>query len=136
MERDGKCLCGDVTFAVAGPPDWSLFCHCESCRTQCASPVTAFFGVSDGQWKWTGETPSIYESGKGIRRYFCNRCGTPVAYDADKFPGEIHFYLVHLDNVSGFEPKGHVHALEAVAWCNLEDQLPRWRDTMGAHLLK
>lgn len=28
----GHCLCASVAFAYEGEPDWTLNCHCESCR--------------------------------------------------------------------------------------------------------
>ncbi len=128
----GKCLCGNVQFECTAPPHWSLYCHCESCRLNTASPATAFFGMKDGKWRWTGANPNLFESSPGVRRYFCGTCGTPMAFEADKFPGEIHFYTVALDDKTGFEPTGHVHTAERLDWFDIHDDLPRWKTNMGS----
>jgi hypothetical protein len=59
----------------------------------------------------------------------------PVAYDADKFPDEIHFYLSALEDASGIEPQFHVFAGEQVPWIALGDDLPKYlRGTSGPKL--
>jgi len=120
-----------VTFACTELPLWSLYCHCESCRLNTGSPATAFFGVRDGAWEWAGVKPGLYKSTSGVRRYFCKTCGTPMAYKADKFPGEIHFYTSALRDPAGFGPTGHVHAAERLHWFDVADDLPRWKGTVG-----
>ena len=132
----GRCLCGSVTYDCRAAPLWSLYCHCESCRLNTGSPATAFFGIADDCWSWTGAEPGLYESGPGIRRYFCRTCGTPTAYAADKFPGETHFYTAALFSTEGFEPTGHVHAAERLAWFDIHDRLPRWTDTLGGQKIE
>lgn len=125
MSRTGHCLCGGVSFAYDGPENWRAHCHCESCRRQTASPFTTFMGVPEGAWRWTGAEPKVYESSPGVRRMFCGICGAPVAYAADRFPGEIHFYAALLDDGEGFAPQGHVHWDERVGWVNVVDGLPK-----------
>lgn len=125
MTRTGHCLCGGVSFAYDGPENWRAHCHCDSCRRQTASPFTTFMGVPDGAWRWTGAEPKVYQSSPGVRRMFCGTCGAPVAYAADRYPGEIHFYAALLDDRAGFVPQGHVHWDERVDWVELADHLPR-----------
>lgn len=123
--KRGRCLCGAVTFDYQGEENWRAHCHCESCRRQTSSPFTTFMGVTDGAWRFTGEAPKTYVSSPGVRRLFCGTCGSPVAYDADDFPNEIHFYASSLDDPSGFEPECHVHTGEQLPWIHLNDGLPR-----------
>lgn len=123
--KTGRCLCGSVAFSYEGPEKWRAHCHCESCRRQTASPFTTFMGVADGAWRWTGERPAVYASSPGVRRYFCAICGSPVAYESNRFPGEIHFYASLLDSHADFAPSGHVHWEERVAWVRLADDLPK-----------
>ncbi|MEM9097149.1 MAG: GFA family protein [Pseudomonadota bacterium] len=130
--QTGRCLCGSVTFRFSGTPLWQAHCHCESCRKSCSAPVTSFLGVRDGDWEWTGEAPQVYERSPGVRRYFCARCGSQMAYAADKFPGEIHFYAASLDDVDAYAPTFHVFAGEAVPWLHFQDDLPRYHSTKGS----
>lgn len=120
----GRCLCSAVTYAFEMPVKWSICCHCESCRRNCAAPFTAFVGVVDGQWRWTGAEPAVFESSPGVNRFFCATCGSPVAY-RPRNGGEIHFYTAALDDPSAFPPERHVFHGEKLAWVDLADDLPR-----------
>ena len=124
--KTGRCLCGAVTYEYEGPENWCAHCHCESCRRNTASPFTTFVGVPNSAYCFTGVTPKTYASSPGVRRHFCDRCGTPVAYEADRFPDEIHFYAAGLDAPSLIEPQGHVHCAEMLPWVKLADRLPRY----------
>lgn len=121
----GRCLCGEVTYEFRGPENWRAHCHCESCRRNTSSPFTTFFGVPRDAFRFTGATPKVFHSSPGVRRLFCANCGSPMAYDADKFPGEIHLYAASLEDSAGFRPQAHVHWAEKVPWVELADDLPK-----------
>ena len=127
--KKGRCLCGTVTYEYEGPENWRGHCHCESCRRNTASPFTTFFGVPNNAYRFTGETPSMYESSPGVRRLFCDQCGTPMAYDADKFPDEIHFYATSLEHPELFSPQFHVHYAEKLPWIEVSDDLPKYKES-------
>lgn len=59
-----------------------------------------------------------------------------MAYEADRFPSEIHFYISALLDHTGFEPTGHVHAAERLHWFDVADDLPRWAGTLGQTKIK
>jgi len=123
--KRGHCLCGAVSFEYSGAENWRGHCHCESCRRNTASPFTTFFGVPKDNYRYTGKTPKVYHSSPGVHRYFCETCGTPIAYERDSDPSETHFYAAALEDSSGFEPEFHVHLAEQVPWVELGDALPR-----------
>ncbi len=125
MPTGGRCLCGAVRFEFDGEPRWSAYCHCESCRRTCSAPVTAFFGVDRGAFRWTGATPAVYASSPGVRRLFCGRCGAPMAYDADRDARNIHLYAATLDDPGAYRPTVHVFAAERLPWFDVADDLPR-----------
>ncbi len=124
-EQTGHCLCGATSFAYDGAPRFMAHCHCESCRRATASPFTSFLGVPDGHWRWTGQAPATYASSPGVTRSFCATCGSQMAYRADSFPDEIHFYAATLTDQTAFVPTVHVHSDEMVPWISLSDDLPR-----------
>ncbi|MEQ9643033.1 MAG: GFA family protein [Alphaproteobacteria bacterium] len=124
---EGHCLCGDVRYAADAPVLWQGYCHCESCRRSTASPVAAFLGVAAKDCRFPGSAPVAYASSPGVRRYFCGRCGTPIAYESEAFPGELHFYAATLNDPSGYAPTFHVHAGERLPWFDTADELPRFR---------
>lgn len=123
----GRCLCRRVTYEYSGPENWRGHCHCESCRRNTSSPFTTFFGVPNEAYRFTGDKPSVYESSPGVRRLFCGTCGSPMAYDSDRFPDEIHFYAATLEDSSGFKPSFHVYCTEQVPWVELADDLPKYQ---------
>lgn len=129
-KKTGHCLCGGIRFEYSGPELFKGHCHCDSCRRQTASAFTTFMGVPDGAWSWTGETPKIYESTAGQRRYFCGTCGAPVAYTSTRWQGEIHFYAALLDTPQDFEPAEHYHWEERLHWAAPTDQLPKHTGTL------
>ena len=125
MSTGGRCLCGAVTYSFEGRPHWSAYCHCESCRRACSAPVAAFFGVDRRNFHWTGVAPAAYASSPGVRRLFCGRCGTPMAYDADRDARNIHLYAASLDDPQAYRPTAHVFAAERLPWFEVADDLPR-----------
>ncbi|WP_170317592.1 GFA family protein [Paroceanicella profunda] len=124
--RHGHCLCGAVGFEWDGPPNWVGHCHCESCRRATGSPLTSFVGVPDSTWRWTGTAPARFASSPGVERLFCPTCGAPIAYRAERFPGETHFHLALVDDPAGLTPTAHFHWKERVRWlAHAEDGLAR-----------
>ena len=124
--RKGRCLCGAVRYEYDGPENWVAHCHCESCRRNTSSPFTTFIGVPRDAYRFTGIQPSIYNSSPGVRRLFCPKCGSPVAFDADSYPDEIHFYLAALEDASGLDVQIHGFVGEKVPWVTLGDDLPKY----------
>jgi hypothetical protein len=122
---EGRCLCGAVRYEFTGPENWTAYCHCESCRRATASPVTAFLGVPLAAFRFTGKAPAVYHSSPGVRRSFCAGCGTPMAYEADRFPDEIHLYAATLEKPEAYRPQEHVYCAERLAWFDVKDDLPR-----------
>jgi len=122
----GHCLCGAVRFEYDSIK-WAGYCHCASCRRNCASPVTAFFGVKDGDWRWTGDEPATFSASDHATRWFCEKCGTPMAYASTRFADEIHFYAATLENPELFVPTQHFHHGEHLSWLVIDDDLKRHR---------
>jgi hypothetical protein len=123
--RHGRCLCGAVSWQAVGAPLWQRFCHCDSCRRNCAAPVAAFIAFPEDAVTWPGEAPARYVSSPGVTRSFCARCGTPIAYRNAELPGEVHLYAAALDNPHDFAPEGHDFWSERLGWLHLSDDLPK-----------
>lgn len=121
----GRCLCGAVRYECYAQPLWQGHCHCESCRRATSAAYASFFGMADGQWRWTEEIPVTYQSNPGVWRDFCARCGGQMAYRALRFPGETHFYAASLNDPAMYRPTRHYHAHERLPWVHLADDLPR-----------
>lgn len=68
---DGSCLCGSVTWKLAGRPDGATACNCTACRR---------YGVL---WAYDYENEGIHVSGRtqpfargdALEFHFCPACG-------------------------------------------------------------
>src|SRR4051812_10404391 len=107
---EGGCLCGAVRFVAEGPPKWTAYCHCRSCRRQTGAPVSAYAGFERDQVRFTGADPEVYASSEGVDRSFCGRCGSTIAYQGARWPTEIHLHVGVFDEPEPFAPKGHAFA--------------------------
>lgn len=121
----GGCLCNSLRFRVDAEPLWVAHCHCTSCRRNTGAAFATFVGVSDEAFAYETGSPRRYESSTGVWRSFCADCGTPVTYEADRFPGEVHINIGTLDAPQDFVPTGHVWVEEQLPWLHIVDGLPR-----------
>jgi hypothetical protein len=126
----GRCLCGDIQYQYTGAPDRLFHCHCASCRRHVSSPVATFVCVIRDTFRFTKGTPQAYVSSPGVRRSFCPSCGSPIAYEADRIPNEIHLYHGTLTDPDTTRPTAHVHVAEQLAWFEVLDELPRYAEGM------
>ncbi len=120
----GRCLCGRVRFDVDTPVSACVNCHCESCRRQCAAPMTTYLGVADGRWRWLTTPPKTFASSPGVERSFCDTCGTPMTFRSENMSGVMHFYVANLDDPEALSPTLHVAYEEKLSWLALSDDLP------------
>lgn len=76
----GSCLCGTVTFEVAGPFPKLYQCHCSLCRKQGGSVSNTGLIVAAGKFRWLAGEGCIgqWQRATGFRSHFCTRCGAPV----------------------------------------------------------
>lgn len=115
----GGCLCGGVRYAAAGKPKWVAYCHCQSCRRATGAPVTAYAGFRSDAVAWTTGGPTRFTSSPGVTRTFCGRCGTPLTYQGERWPGEIHIHLGTLDEPDRLPPNGQGFEAERLPWVRL-----------------
>jgi hypothetical protein len=124
--KKGHCLCGHVTFEYRGPEIWCGHCHCESCRRATSSPFTTWVGVRRDSCRLTGAEPGVYRSSPGVRRLFCRDCGSPIAFESERWPDETHLYAASLEGAPAVTPQFHVHVAEKLPWITIADGLPQY----------
>jgi len=121
---EGRCMCGRVRYRTEAAMRFAVHCHCEDCQRAASADYASWFGVPADAVTWEGER-SFYASSPGVRRSFCPTCGTPLTYEADKFPGDVHLYGPTLLDRSLFRPQAHIFWSEHVPWLGGEENLPR-----------
>jgi hypothetical protein len=130
---EGHCLCRAIVFECDAEPNWTLHCHCESCRRATSSPMTTWISVPRSAFRFKQGTPRYYNSSPDATRGFCATCGSPLTYENRNIPGEIHLYAASLADPSHVRPTRHVFAEEQLPWLEIADQLPRFsKDSRGA----
>ena len=129
--REGGCLCGAVRYRCVGEPLWVAHCHCKSCRRACGSVVLPWAGIASENFEIIKGSPRSHESSKGVRRGFCGNCGTPLTFESERYPGEVHITVGSLDDPEALPPRGHVFTEEQISWLHIEDGLPRFAKTGG-----
>jgi len=123
MERhEGGCLCGAVRFEVTGPPKWTSYCHCHSCRKHTGAPVSAFAGYERTHVRFTQGQLATFASSAGVLRGFCALCGSTLTYEGDRWPTEMHFHVGAFDAPVLFVPDGEAFAEERLSWLHLENR--------------
>ena len=127
--RVGGCLCGTVRFEARGAPLWVAHCHCNSCRRTTASAFTTYAGYRPSDVVFTSGQPKRHRSSPGVTRGFCADCGTPLSYESERWPDEIHLFVCSFDDPDSLAPEAHVFTSESVTWLRLADHLPRHKAT-------
>jgi hypothetical protein len=127
----GHCQCRAIEYQFTGDPKWVMHCHCESCRRAVSSAVATYIGVRLEQFSYLKGEPAIFESSPGVKRYFCAKCGSPMAYAGARWPGEVHLFHGTLADPGQWPPTAHAHVTEQVHWFEISDHLPRYAATSG-----
>jgi hypothetical protein len=124
----GRCLCGTIRYTYQGAPRWVAHCHCESCRRATSSAFATFLGVESARFSIESGADELtrFASSPGVERSFCRRCGSPITFIGEKWPGEVHIYAGTLDEPASIVPQAHVNVGEALPWADIADQLPRY----------
>jgi hypothetical protein len=77
----GACLCGAVSFEVAGGLPGPDACHCASCR-RWSGHYFASTDVKRSALTVHGEDKlTWYQSSEKVRRGFCRECGSSLFWD-------------------------------------------------------
>jgi hypothetical protein len=112
----GGCLCGAVRYAAAGTPRWIANCHCASCRRATGAPFATYAGFAAERFAWRSGAPVRFASSPGVTRSFCGRCGSPLAYEGARWPGEVHVLVGSMDRPQDFAPEGDAFVEERLPW--------------------
>ena len=129
----GACLCGAVTFEVTPPTKWCAHCHCTMCRRAHGAGVVTWFGAPSASFRLvTGDDElKWHPSSATARRGFCGRCGSPLFFEGERWPGEIHIARASVAGPIDREPTAHVFFDLRVGWLDLHDDLRKLGGPLG-----
>lgn len=118
MPYQGSCLCGKVTYSLAGEFDSFYLCHCRYCQKDTGSAHAANLFASNAELVWlTGESlintftlPNTRHS-----KSFCTQCGSalPTVQLAGKL---VVVPAGSLDQPVPIKPNAHLFKASAANW--------------------
>ncbi|HZF26128.1 MAG TPA: GFA family protein [Steroidobacteraceae bacterium] len=129
----GACLCEAVQFEVTPPTKWCAHCHCTMCRRAHGAGLVTWFGAAHERFRLTAGEAQLqwYQSSPGARRGFCQRCGSSVFFEGERWPGEIHITRASVAGAIDREPLAHVFYDVRVDWLELHDELRKLGGPQG-----
>ena len=120
----GKCLCGAVSYEVAGILDDPHSCHCGQCRRQ-SGHFVAGVGAKRSDFRLTGEDNiTWFRSSTIARRGFCNKCGSVLFWDDDS--ERIGINMGSLDQPTGLKLQRHIFVEDKADYYEIDDGLPQF----------
>lgn len=123
----GRCLCGAVRYAIAGPIGPIDHCHCSMCRRAHGAPFSTFGRVERADLRITAGAEAVtgYASSPEVVRSFCSRCGTRLFFRHDALPEYEFVSIGSLDREPEARPEAHIFATSKAGWYEILDALPQ-----------
>ena len=112
-------LCGAIRHAATGAPSWLGHCHCANCRRATGAPLVTYAGFPTERFSYQAGEPARFPSSPGVTRRFRGRCGTPLTFKGERWPGEVHVMVGTFDRPEIVTPKRHVFTEEKLPWLHL-----------------
>ena len=123
---EGSCFCGTVRYAVDGPFDSMVSCHCSMCRKHHGSAFATYISAPIDRFRWISGADQLlaYKSSEGGTRNSCATCGSTVpmtvpAYSMAFVPAGP------LEGDLGIKPKAHIFVGSKAPWYTITDDLPQ-----------
>lgn len=125
---EGGCLCGAIRYRVEGKPSAISICHCQSCRRASGAPTVSWFVISRGEFTLLSGSPVSYTSSVHVKRSFCGKCGTQLAYEYDSAPDTIELTTASLDEPSVLQPTKEIWLTDRLPWVAVNRDLEHHLD--------
>ena len=124
----GSCLCGAMTYRVAGALHGARSCHCSRCRKAFSAQASAFALVDPGDFTWlTGEDLlASYDTGSGGGLKFCSRCGSTLCGTHEG--RVIGVTLGCVDGDPGISLQRHIFVGSKASWETIPDGIPQYAE--------
>jgi hypothetical protein len=124
MTLSGRCLCGSITYELAGDLITTAVCHCDHCQRQGGSAFSVNLIAQQSQLTVTGELQTYEERGEQgdavyVRRRFCGSCGSPIVSEIMQPAGLIAVKAGTLDDKSSVTPTVEAWCVDRQPWVTL-----------------
>jgi hypothetical protein len=123
--HEGSCLCGAVTFEIAGDLPGPDACHCTKCRKHSGHffvstdvPKSALTVRGEDKVSW-------FQSSDKARRGFCSICGSSLFWDP-LFRDWIGVAMGSLDDPTGTRLHVHIFIADKGDYYEIADGVPQF----------
>jgi hypothetical protein len=123
--RTGRCLCGNVTYEIAGDLIATAVCHCDHCQRQSGGAFSVNLIVQQSQLTISGTLQTYGDTGDDggdvvhVRRRFCGSCGSPIVSELAQPEGVVAVKAGTLDDRSTVQPLAEVWCVARQPWVTL-----------------
>lgn len=121
--NQGACLCGSISYKVAGPLRPVVACHCDQCRRTSGHHVAATSAKRSDLQISGEEFVTWFTSSPGIRRGFCRSCGSNLFWD-NRARSSISIMAGTLDNPTKLTLVSHIYTGSKGNYYEITDGLP------------
>lgn len=127
----GGCLCGAVRYEAQPDLSTAYYCHCRDCQIGSGSAFSVSVIAPESSFrvvKWETSTyTKTADSGTDIDRVFCPKCGTPVWWISDNYPGQVILTISGLDDPEAFTPVREIWTKSIVSWSRIPEGIGKFR---------
>lgn len=124
--HEGGCMCGTVRYRLHGPVTYSAHCHCRSCQRAVGAGYVTYTAVAPENFEVIEGELSIFNSSPGVRRGFCNNCGTSLSYSGDDWT-DYAIMSATLDDPTVAVPTTNAYTKDKQPWVALDETLKTFR---------
>ena len=124
VPTEGGCLCGRFRYRIGGPIIAQAVCHCRNCQKQSGSAFSVILVTSAADFTVSEDPPFFADSGESgneLKRYFCDKCGSPLYSVSANDPNVLAVKAGTLDKVDELSPKFHLWCASAWPWTPIPD---------------
>jgi hypothetical protein len=128
-DEEVPCDSARADSAVGAVVDISV--DAASCRNRCGTAGGgAGINITGANADTYTNNPLVRRSCRrfwmGVTRSFCCTCGSPLTYESERIPDEVHLYAASLLSPLDVKPSRHVFVEEQLPWLEIADLLPRF----------
>jgi hypothetical protein len=127
MNVKGRCLCGQINFALNAEPLTARVCWCRDCQYLGAGTGMANVGFPSSTLVISGPIAwfkSMADSGNEMERGFCPTCGTPLLSKTNARPHLVFIRAGALDDPEILAPEVTIWTKSAPSWACFDPGIP------------
>jgi hypothetical protein len=122
----GSCLCGAITFEVAGELPAPSACHCSRCRKHTGHYEAGTDVLRTAVTIAGGDKVTWYQSSDKARRGFCSVCGSSLFFDPPAHIDWIGINMGAFDTPTNSRLALHIFVADKGDYYDIADGLPQY----------